>query len=840
MATAPEYDAFISYSHQHDRALGPALQTGLERFAKPWYRPRALRIFRDAANLSASPALWASIEEALQSSRWFILLASPDAARSEWVAREVRWWLDHHRADRLLVVGTSPGLAWDERAKDWAAGAPVPPVLRGAFDSEPRWVELTGIPLHRRVPVIPAECLAEVAAPIRGLTKDMLFGDHLRKHRRTMRLAWGAIAFLLALSVGLAAVAAAAIRARQQAISERNLAVSGLLISQSGTLGEADPALSRLASLAAWRINPSSAARYAMLTAAAMPGFATFITGKRSVLKVAFSPSGKIVATVLDNGIAQLWNVTTRQRIGTDLNRLNQPVNDVAFSPDGKILASVGFNGSVRLWEVATRLPVGSLPTGRTSGWMTSVAFSPDGEIVASSGEDGRVSLWDMASRLPVGSILANRISGAISVSFNRDNTILAVGDYDGSVSLWNVATRREVSPPFIQDGSPRAFVAFSPDGKSLASTTGAGTVRLWDPGTGAEFGNPLNASDGPVDSVAFSPDGSILAGAGADGMVWLWDTVTGRQIGAPLNASAGPVRSVAFSPDGKTLASANADGTVRLWDVGRVAGIATLTASRIRRATVDSVAFSPDGKKLAVATVSGTVLWDMAARRQIGEPLTTNLGPVHSVAFSPDGTILATAAANGTVLWNTVTLRPIGKPLTGRLDYVNSVAFSPDGKIFAVGDHGMVRLWDVTSHREVATLTTSKTRGDWVDSVAFSSDGKILAAATAGVTVLWDVASRHQIGSVVSSSDTVIYSMAFSPDGRILAVSSGPVVQLWDVATRRQIGNPFINGKNDNDEVQVGDIQQGQQDTGRGQRRPRGAAVGHRHRQADRRSPHR
>jgi hypothetical protein len=41
------YDAFISYSHALDGALAPALQTGLERFAKPWYRPRALRVFRD-------------------------------------------------------------------------------------------------------------------------------------------------------------------------------------------------------------------------------------------------------------------------------------------------------------------------------------------------------------------------------------------------------------------------------------------------------------------------------------------------------------------------------------------------------------------------------------------------------------------------------------------------------------------------------------------------------------------------------------------------------------------------------------------------------------------------
>jgi hypothetical protein len=48
------YDAFISYSHALDGKLAPTLQLELERFAKPWYRMRALRVFRDNANLQGS------------------------------------------------------------------------------------------------------------------------------------------------------------------------------------------------------------------------------------------------------------------------------------------------------------------------------------------------------------------------------------------------------------------------------------------------------------------------------------------------------------------------------------------------------------------------------------------------------------------------------------------------------------------------------------------------------------------------------------------------------------------------------------------------------------------
>jgi hypothetical protein len=41
MATATGYDGFISYSHHYNRVLGAALQAHLERFARPWRRPRS-------------------------------------------------------------------------------------------------------------------------------------------------------------------------------------------------------------------------------------------------------------------------------------------------------------------------------------------------------------------------------------------------------------------------------------------------------------------------------------------------------------------------------------------------------------------------------------------------------------------------------------------------------------------------------------------------------------------------------------------------------------------------------------------------------------------------------
>ena len=138
------YDAFISYSHAKDKAIATALQSVVQKLGKAWYRRRALRVFRDDTSLSATPQLWPSIERALSRSRFLILLASPGAAASPWVQKEVTWWLDHKSVDTILIALTEGELGWDDAASDfgWSESTPLPPVLEHRFSAEPRWIDL--------------------------------------------------------------------------------------------------------------------------------------------------------------------------------------------------------------------------------------------------------------------------------------------------------------------------------------------------------------------------------------------------------------------------------------------------------------------------------------------------------------------------------------------------------------------------------------------------------------------------------------------------------------------------------------------------------------------------
>src|ERR1700693_5899231 len=233
----PLYDAFISYSHAKDKPIASALQSAIQKLGKPWYQRRALRLFRDDTSLSATPHLWPTIEQALGQAGHFLLLASPEAAASKWVNKEVSFWLEHNSVDTLLIGLTDGELAWDDAAGDLAAVEtakhPLPPALSKKFPSEPKWVDLRHYregatqPTDKRDAKF-TELAADFAAAIRGMPKEDLLSQEVRQQRRALRLAVSAAAALLVLAVAAMAAGVLAYRAQQEAIAQRNRAEATL------------------------------------------------------------------------------------------------------------------------------------------------------------------------------------------------------------------------------------------------------------------------------------------------------------------------------------------------------------------------------------------------------------------------------------------------------------------------------------------------------------------------------------------------------------------------------------------------------------------------------------
>ncbi len=789
------YRAFISYSHAVDGKLAPALQNGLQQFAKRWNKLRAIRIFRDQTSLSANPGLWSSIERALAESDFFILLASPEAARSEWVAREVGYWLEHRNLSRLLVAVTDGDLVWDGvTGLDWERTTALPPVLRGHFREEPRYVDLRWARTAEHVSLQDPrfrEAVADLAAPLHGRHKDDLLGDDVRQHRRTKRLARSAIALLTILAVTATTLAAVAWVARGRAQDEARTAQSRQLAADATATRPTSLDQSLLLSLEAVRLKPTAQAQAALF--AGLQHDPRLVRYLRAFGWSLFTPDGTVLVGGTDDGLS-LWDMRDAPDLGPPVRLATGRVRSMAISPDGRTLA-VGTDGrKIFLVDVGVpRIDGEPLVYEGTAeiDWVSSVAFSPDGRTLASGGSDGLV-LWDVASRQQVSGLLTYRTPGGVdgidAVVFTSDGREI-VADASHGVVLLDVASREWVGGT-LPSTAGTVDLALSPDGRMLATVDNMGAT-LWHLERREPVGPRLLAERLSVNAGAFSPDGKRLALAGSPG-IELWDVETQQRLEV-LKTSDDGNAAVAFSPDGRYLLAAGSDGLV-LWELGRPGRLEHWIATNARE--IWNVAYSPDGATVALGTKEGLMLWDRQRGERRGQYMQASLIPVGNVDFSPDGELLASVGDDGVSLWSVREQRRLGELIGGTIEADGlhkpwKVAFSVDGRTLVLAAGGRVYRRDLQSRAPVGTpipYSTTESVGD----LAISPDGSKLAVSGADGVLLWDMRPNAPVGARRDAGKTVT-AMAFSPDSGRLAVAVNEGVQLRDTRHQRNIGQPIV-----------------------------------------------
>jgi WD40 repeat protein len=848
------YAAFLSYSRAADGKLAPAVQSALHQLAKPWYRPRALRVFRDDANLSANPGLWPSIAAALDESEFFILLASPDAAASPWVAREVEHWLARHDASGLLVAVTDGEIAWDHTRGDFdhTVTSCLPEPLFGRFSNEPRWVDLRAArgeeQLSLQIPQF-RDKVADLAAPLHHVAKDDLFSEDIRRHRNTRRLVRAVIVMLSTLTVLASTAAVVAVQQWRNANAGQRRAVARQLDIQAASIVARDPATGVRLALAAQHIDPGPATDAALLNTLAATRYAgTLAINAGGLNSIAYAPDGRTLATGSQDGTVTIWDVGDPSK-HTLLHRWAahpRSVNDVAFL-NAQTLATASDDESVNLWDISnptrpalTKALVDVALPGEFGRRAEEIVFSQTGNVLVTAKGDGSYVLWDLSDptnpqpvRVPGGDRSDTRQRGHVAISSDGRTLATFEGIYQGPavgarIQLWDIGNVRQphrLGPALvsaIDNTAPVAF-AFDPRLPRLIVIGRDDVVRLWDvtnPLAPNLVGAPFVVPDTRLDAtLAITPEGTTVGFGSAGGAVVydISDPDKPARKSPPLAPFAG-AQALALAPNRPVVAVDDGDN-VQLLHI--------LNPSQPQRTG------SPIPGEMSLPLLAEQHVMTWSGRFSLVD-FSDSDHPTRSevstewLASAPNGHIYATTNY-GTVgegephgqhiyLWSLSGQR-ISTIDPGRNFNTSSVAFTSDAATLlsdasaSESNADELTFWDVS--QPAAPRPRARVPiGDFccvLERAAFSSDSHLLVLVVEHEVggdpgnsyrnvLLWDTTDLSHPKQLSAELGRFPWTpeplgLAFSPDGHLLAAANGTEVLLWDItrpAAPRRVGPPL------------------------------------------------
>ncbi len=577
--------------------------------------------------------------------------------------------------------------------------------------------------------------------------------------------------------------------------ANEKIAISRELAAASVANLEIDPERSILLALQALSIQYSSEAETALRSGLTTSRVKLTLASDADTVSLAFSLDGKQMATGDKNGVIQIWDIQTGQKI----TRLNlNPASSITwmfYMRDGNQLVVGDSTGFIKIWNVSTgKLYSSILAHSKGIDYM---AFNVDGGRLATTNSSA-IKIWDINTGKELFDLSGT--ANISSVAFSRDGTRFATASDDDKVIIWDTVTGKNLFTFVLgPEGCTYPNIVFNKLGTRLISSDNCGAIRFWDISSnkGQElFHRNVPTSNGSV-PLDLSPDGTQLA-VTANQSISIWDTSTGFDLFVLPNDQVAFFTG-GFSPDGKLFAAGGYGAPIKVWDMSSP-GKEEIVVTAHNGKRVGGVIFSPDGTRvLTESFADGKIrMWDPATGQKLQEIIDPDI--CCSMAFNPSGTQLIIGSKKGVAQIRDPKNGKLEILLSGHTNSIVTVAFNPDGtKIATESYDGTVKIWDAKNGKQLISINV-RTEGQ-VDRIAYSPDGKLLATTSAdknignGQVIVWEAATGKQLFSLGNEPDAPApWGLSFNPDGNLLAVGySDHVVRVWDISTLKSQTQPLL-----------------------------------------------
>ena len=377
-----KYDAFISYRHvEPDQSIAKQVHQMIETFKAPkeFYqngkRP-VFRVFRDREELAARD-LSASIEEALATSRYLIVICSKRTPLSEWCQREIETFKSLHGSERIIpvLIEGEPGEAFPlplkelkgEESVSEILAADIRPdeILNADFEgyealqnnNKAKLKELT----KKSLDILKTEKYRVMATILGCNFGDLKQRDKERKNKRIMTVSTVAGVVFLIFGLFMANAYQKAELARQEAVQSN---ASILMKRSKDFTKEGDYIKAVLVAKEAMKSIKPNMKYYDTLKAEEDSIFNSMIyhSGASTLTSIStkniftfmdVSHDEKYVAYGLDNNYTAIASVDNGEVLKI-LSGHTQPVKVVMFSNNDKYLASYSFDNTCIIYDVET------------------------------------------------------------------------------------------------------------------------------------------------------------------------------------------------------------------------------------------------------------------------------------------------------------------------------------------------------------------------------------------------------------------------------------------------------------------------------------------------------